>query len=217
MKHHEKHRIGDRSRRVEVTSRMTGRVASPREGGAVRSSPWRRPMKMRRLLGAASALALLSGCGGAVDSSSSDTSQALSSADTSTDANASSEDAAARKAEVEACLTTFAECVRNGSDAETCHSGLRSCMPPPPGRPHGDGDCDHDGPRPPDGEGDRPPSPPPDGEGDADGPRPPEGDGDRPPPPPCLGQLEECARGTDAIETCVTQASTCLPPPPPPR
>lgn len=170
------------------------------------SPPWRRSM-MHRLLGAASVLALLSGCGGAVDSTSSDTSSnALSSTESST-SSSSAPDAA----NVEACLADYANCVRAGSADETCHEGLRSCLPRPPGAPRGDGagggDCDRDRPPPPDGDGDAPPPPPP--EGDAD--RPP------PPPPPCIGELDGCARGSDAIETCVDAAVTCfgeLPPPP---
>lgn len=166
---------------------------------------------MHRLLGAAAVLALLSGCGGAVDGASSDTaSNALSSTESSSSSTPTPPDAA----NVEACLTDYANCVRGGSADETCHEGLRGCLPrpprgdgagpgappPPPGAPKGDGDCDH--------------PPPPDG----DAPRPPEGDADRPPPPPpCIGDLDACARGSEAIDTCVDAAVACfgeLPPPP---
>ena len=226
MNRHEKRLAGDRSAEAEVTSLVTGRVASHRVKAVPCAPRHGEDPKMHRLMGAASVLALLSGCGGAVDSTSSDTaSNALSSTESSS--STSAPDAA----NVEACLTDYANCVRAGSADDSCHEGLRGCLPRPPPPPGargdgaGDGDCDR--PPPPNGapDGDAPPPPPPpprDGDGSGEGgPRPPEGDADRPPPPPppCIGDLDACARGTEAIETCVDAAVGCfgeLPPPPPP-
>lgn len=178
---------------------------------------------MRRLLGAASVLALLSACGGAAEST--DTSQnALGSKDPSS--NTTRGDG---RQEVGDCLGAFGSCIRGGGGREECLGTLRTCAPaPPPPRHPGEEPCP-DGPRPPEGDAPPPPPPPyPDPEGD----RPPFPDGDYPPPPdgehaipPCLDLLINCARRPIPIETCVEHTLLCFagapaedrePPPPPP-
>jgi hypothetical protein len=167
---------------------------------------------MHRLLGAASVLALLSGCNGAVESSESDTSKnALSNPSDSTEAASGGR---ASGAGIEACLGAFASCVRNGGDERQCFDTLRACAPPPGDRPSPGGEPCEDGPRPP---GEPPPPPPPPGDfGEYDGERLPP-----PPPPPCMELLIACAKGTDALEICVERAVGCFeaarsaPPPPP--
>jgi hypothetical protein len=170
---------------------------------------------MQRILGAAFALVILSACGGSVDSTSSTQNALSSSSSATTDAGTS--------VDVEGCLTTYATCVRAGTDEKTCRDGLRACLPPPPdhhhhggpgddgprGGPRGGGDCDKDGPPPPSGSA---PPPPPGGDGDGpdrDGPEHDGPDGDRP-PPPCFGDLDACAKGTDPIQSCVDSVVACL-------
>lgn len=163
--------------------------------------------------------------------------------------------AADRRAAVAACFTEFVTCVRGGAAEDTCGRALHACMPKPPRHKPGQGgggDCarggggdrppppDGDRPPPPDGDrppppdGDRPP-PPPDGDRPPPPPPPPGGDGGAPPPPPpggeahraCHESLVTCAKGTDAVATCVDNALACFdaagppprphhPPPPPP-
>ncbi len=126
--------------------------------------------------------------------------------------SSSDADGGITSAEATACLTTYAECVRNGGDVATCRDGLKACLPPPPGRPHdqdGDGGCDHGGGgRPGDGDGDHdgaPPPPPPPGDGGAP---PPGGPGPR--GHVCLDGLDTCAEGTDPLATCVSAAQICF-------
>jgi hypothetical protein len=192
-------------------------------------------------LGVAAVAALSGACTTNTDGNLDTTSSAL------TAAEGDGADAAANEAARTACLTDFVGCIRQGDDELTCGRALHECMPRPPkrGAHRGDGgdDCDRgDGaaPGPRVGHGDRPPPPPP-GMGDGDRPPPPPGmgDGDRPPPPPpggpggdgggppgaeahraCHEALVTCAKGTVAVDVCVSDAVACFtaagPPPPPP-
>lgn len=115
-------------------------------------------------------------------------------------------------AELAPCLTSYAECVRAGSETATCHDTLRACARPPgrdgaegprpplEGREGGERDCDGDGGRPerPEGDGDRPRPPLPPPEGEVGGPR------------ACFEALDACARGTDEVASCVSGAVACL-------
>lgn len=195
---------------------------------------------MHRLLGAASVLALLSGCSGLVDSSSSDSAQNALSKPSSGSTAEANRGGGEHASEMAGCLGAFATCVRNGGGEIECIEALRACGPRPGDHPRPPNDACEDGPRPPGeppppprepwpapdgGEGDLPPPPPGDYEGDRppfppgdyedDFPPPPPGDheGDRPPPPPgppCLELLIACANGTDAIEICVERALGCF-------
>lgn len=160
------------------------------------------------------------GCATPSDDSSADTQSALTAG-----ANATSSDSAARSEKATACLTTYVECLRSGSDAATCKEALHECMRPPP-PPDGGAPCDQ-GEGPSRGHGDGPPPPPP---GD------PSADGSAPPPPPfgpaphdgadggpeggpraCIDALDQCASGSDAVDVCVSAAVSCfeaLPKPP---
>jgi hypothetical protein len=182
---------------------------------------------MHRLLGAACVLALLSGCGGATESS--DSSQNALSTPSSESTDGAKSGGGERGEQMAACLGGFATCVRNGGDERQCFDVLRACGPRPGDAPRpAEGEPCEDGPRPP-GEPPPPPPPPrePDGYGEGYGegdrpPPPPPGEyyGDAPPPPPCMELLIACAQGTDAIEICVERALGCFaemgPPPPPP-
>jgi hypothetical protein len=186
-----------------------------------------------RALGVASIgfLASAGALGCSSDASAQGNTSSQSAASTSTSATADG----AAPADLSACLTTFAQCVRAGTDDKTCGEALHECLRPPPPADKGDGGCDR-GPGDPDhdrGDGGPPPPAPPHGDDDGDaGDRPPPPrDGHPPPPPPdadggapegpraCFDALVTCAKGTDAIDSCVTTATTCLeafPPPPPP-
>ncbi len=195
-------------------------------------------------LGVAVVAALAGACTTNTDGNLDTTSSAL------TAAEGDGADAATNEAARTACLTDFVGCIRAGDDEATCGRELHECMPRPPkrGGHGGGGDCDRDGagPRPPMGDGDGPPPPPGADGGDAPPPPPGMGDGDRPPPPPpggpggpggdggappgaeahraCHESLVTCAKGTDAVDVCVSTAVACFeaagpppPPPPPPR
>lgn len=168
-------------------------------------------------------------CGGSTASTDSQAQSAL-----SADTSQSSDDAA----KLTGCLTSYVECVRGGSDGKTCHEAFHACAGPGKGRHHGKrGDGDGDGDRggcDGDADGGRPAPPPPPSGSAAPPPPPPDGDarpdddGDRPPPPEgaadgkggpraCFDALDTCAKGTDAVETCVSAAVACfqaLPKPP---
>lgn len=124
-----------------------------------------------------------------------------------------------------ACLADYVGCVRNGGDVQQCRATLHDCARGAGGHEHCDhpGDGKHGGQRP-DLDGAPPPPPlldgapppPPPPPLDAAPPPPPLDGGPRGPhgPPPevlqCLDQLDACAKGGAAVETCVSDAVACL-------